>query len=248
VKASIIVPCYGTQHLAVCIAAVRRNTIEESPLDSYELILVNDATPDINVGLLMKAMEPGVLVDSARHRHFSGTCNLGAAVADAYSDVLIFLNSDAAVHPGWITPLLTAFQEDECVQMAGPRVRKPEGPWNDYGKELYDGKVRDIHQVGPLTPDPIMPVFCPAGCCMAIRRSAFVEMNGFDTEYKNSCEDVDFAARVQIAHKDAKIVTHRQSGVDHLYEQSKYIGGSGTDAVSAHHRFNVQYEGFARVQ
>lgn len=247
-RVSIIVPCYGIQHLEVCVAAVRRNTVEEPPLDGYELILVNDATPDINTALFLKAMEPDVLVDSARHRYFSGTCNLGAAVAEPPSDVLVFLNNDAAVHPGWLPPMLTAFAEDEHVQMVGPKVRRPGEEWSDFGKELYDGKVRDIRQVGPLTPDPIMPVFCPAGCCMAIRRSAFEKMCGFDEEYKNSCEDVDLAARIQKADKGARIITHRRSGADHLYEQSRYRGGAGTDAVSAHHKFNVTHDGFARVE
>ena len=179
---SIIIPVFGPEHfLTACVHATKANT------KGYELILVDNAT--------RYDMSADVVIRNDANKGFAIACNQGANAAT--SDILLFLNVDTEVQPGWLPPLLAAFDDPE-VAMAGPKIIHPDGSiqttgirtWhgngNAGGEELKDDSPgRDVDGV--------------TGACMAIRHSIFNQMGQFDTDFQNGYEDVALCLSVHEA-------------------------------------------------
>lgn len=171
---SIIVPVYGDESfLAACVAAIQANTPK-----LYELILVDNATG--------YEMDADCVIRNESNKGFAIASNQGATAATG--DILVMLNVDTEVQPGWLENLLTAFDEPD-VAMAGPKIIHPDG-------SLQTSGIRTWHGGGSAGGEeikqdlPTRDVDGVTGACLAIRRSVFHELGGFDAEFLNGYEDV----------------------------------------------------------
>jgi GT2 family glycosyltransferase len=117
--------------------------------------------------------------------HVVRGANLGVAGARnagglaARGDVLIFLDAHCFTPPGWTTELVRPL-ESPSVGLVGPAIGSrdvPEGSlgygltWSDAGLQMSW-----LPRQG-LSPYPV-PLIC--GACMALRRSDFLRLGGFD--------------------------------------------------------------------
>lgn len=113
-----------------------------------------------------------IAVDNThRNRGFAAGCNLAASRGE---DALVcFVNPDGDLGAGCLERLERAF-DDPGVVAAGPDV----GPMNQ--PLLEDGS----------------PAFL-SGCCLAVRRSAFARVGGFDERFFMYGEDVDLCWKLR---------------------------------------------------
>ena len=139
---------------------------------------------------------------------------LGASRADVH----VLLNADVFVTPGWLPPLLAAFEQDPKVAVAGPGSN--EGPQTlDIDKAppgrfppsewLVDAAKRAQERFGDEIRD--REIF---GFCYAVRRSSWLEVGGFDPTipfYGN-----DAAYNVQIRARGLRVVKVCGSYVWHV--------------------------------
>ena len=241
---SIVVPIYTSDRigdLATCVASVRQNTTIRNG-SRYELILVNDASPNQSLPLFLRSLEPDILMELAVNRGFAGACNLGAGASRG--QIVTFLNSDAAVWPGWNTPIEDAFKDKPDVAMIGASSkRQSDQEFTDHGWELYDGRIRPV-QIGPLSEENLVPVLCPPGACMCVSRSKFFEVGGFDELFQNSCEDLDLCAR--FIKRGDEVYVSREAKVNHLYEASRH-NNPRTNLIASRVRFDEKHVGFAQI-
>nr|WP_299383040.1 glycosyltransferase family 2 protein [Allomuricauda sp.] len=88
---------------------------------NYEVIVVDNASPNDNPDLI-KEKFPGIhLIKSHENLGFAGGNNLG--VKQAKGEYLLFINNDTIVPPGFIEPLVETLQNDGHIGMVSPKIK-----------------------------------------------------------------------------------------------------------------------------
>ncbi len=148
------------------------------------------------------------------NRGFARGCNTGAAVASG--DVLVFLNNDTEVTPGWLEPILAGF-DDPAVGIVGNRLVYGDGRIQHAG--IYtDSPGGTLTAYNVLTDEPSRFVEGVTGACLAIRAGVFRDLGGFDAGFYNGYEDVDLCLAATQA--GWKIWYTAESTVVHYESQS----------------------------
>jgi GT2 family glycosyltransferase len=221
----------------VSIVMVTRNDIDWAPRalraclehtePCYELIVVDNGSKDGTPEFLTSRLAGAKVLVTGRNRGFGVGNNLGAGYA--VGKFLLFLNSDALVHPGWLLPLLTRTEEDETVAAVGPRLLNLDGSLQSAGALLSRAGATLAYGKGD---DPNLPEYgfsravdYSSGACLLLRRSTFNEVGGFDPAFGLAYfEDADLCLTLwQHGHR---VVYEPRSSVTH-------VGGGGSTPTRA---------------
>ncbi|MEN3340620.1 MAG: hypothetical protein V7644_24 [Actinomycetota bacterium] len=209
---SIVIPTYGRWEWTVrALGALLANT---EPC--YELIVVDNASPDGTADLLAAATKNVRLVRNPVNLGFGLACNQGAACARA--EFVVFLNSDALVHAGWLEPLLDRAAAKGRVGAVGPRFLYVDGSIHEAGDLLFgDATTAAYGSADAGGADDVgrpRVVDYVSAACLLVRRRAFDEVGGFDPGYgKVYYEDVDLCLSLGshgyvTSYEPRSVVTH----------------------------------------
>lgn len=211
---SIVIPVYGNlKHTLACLRSIAVNP----PTDAFEVIVVDDASPDNSVATL--AQVEGIrLVRNDHNLGFVGSCNAGASTARG--EFLVFLNNDTQVTPGWTEGLLRCFALRSDCGIAGSQLVYPDGRLQEAGAWVFsDASAWNIGRFEPRN-DPSVrfarKVDYVSGASLAIRRSLFEKLGGFDIRFAPGYyEDTDLAFAVRAAGKSvwyvpSSVVVHAE--------------------------------------
>jgi GT2 family glycosyltransferase/glycosyltransferase involved in cell wall biosynthesis len=195
-RISIVIPVYGKlEYTLACL----RSIAACPPTDAFEVIVVDDASPDDSADTLARVS--GIhLLRNASNLGFVGSCNAGAAAANG--EFLIFLNNDTQVMTGWSEELLRCFELRADCGIAGSQLVYPDGRLQEAGAWVFaDASAWNIGRFDSRS-DPAVryarKVDYVSGASLAIRRAVFTELGGFDLRFAPGYyEDTDlaFAAR-----------------------------------------------------
>jgi|GEM_PF-1488453 len=166
------------------------------------------------------------------NRGFSGANNLGSHYAKG--KYLLFLNSDVfPQNPGWLEQLLDVLDTNPKIGAVGPRLIFANGSIQHAGMSFVRKEELGIwvnhHPSMGLDPslDPtenlsLMPAI--TGACLAMRRSEFDQIEGWDTGYLiGDFEDSDLCLKLRSAGFDIAYLPTVQ--LTHLERQSfKLLG------------------------
>ena len=136
---------------------------------------------------------------------FAETCNAGAARTTA--DILVFLNDDTVVQPGWLECLVGA---TERAAIAGSALFYPDGQIQHSGVFLRRDPAGRLEAYNRRTPSPSGPIPAVTGACLAIRRDVWDDLAGFDESYRNGYEDVDLCLRARQDGHEVRFVAESQ--------------------------------------
>ncbi|HEX7338409.1 MAG TPA: glycosyltransferase [Rhodanobacteraceae bacterium] len=195
---SVIIPAYGK--LAWTLACLK-SIARAGATAAFEVIVVDDASPDDSVATL-RQVDGLTLLQNDTNQGFIGTCNAGAA--KARGDVLLFLNNDTQVTPGWLDALLDCLRHESDCGMVGARLVYPDGRLQEAGGIVFaDGACWNTGRFEDRN-DPRYrvrrEVDFVTGAALMIRRRLFQSIGGFDTRYAPAYyEDVDLAFAVRAA-------------------------------------------------
>jgi N-acetylglucosaminyl-diphospho-decaprenol L-rhamnosyltransferase len=155
---------------------------------------------------------PLTVVEMGRNAGFGAGSNAGAKAGSA--PAILFLNPDGDMQPDQVLALAEAFERDAAVGAAGPHILETDGttqlsmrrtprlrsafaeafflnnllPGASWTSEIVaDGyeQARDVEWL--------------SGAVLAVRRSAFEEVGGFDERFFLYSEDVDLCTRLRRA-------------------------------------------------
>lgn len=124
-----------------------------------------------------------------------------AAVHEAGNEIIVFLNNDMELQPGFLEPLLEAFRDEgvfastSAIEPAVPgRPREETGYTVGVWKK---GRIRFSHALLPESSlPPEIPALWAGGGSSAFRRDRFLELGGFDELYSPAyVEDTDLSFR-----------------------------------------------------
>jgi GT2 family glycosyltransferase len=214
-RCSIVIPVHGRAGLTrQCIDAI----LDEPPQAIFELIVVDDASPDDTIDVLSAYGDTVRVVARRENGGFARASNDGAAAARG--EYLVFLNNDTLPLAGWLDELVTVADADPRAGAVGSRLLFPNDTIQHAGVVVcQDGNPRHIYAGFPADhPAVNRPRTFQAvtAASMLVRREAFERVNGFDATFHNSLEDTDLCMRLgeeglQIRYCPASVLYHLES-------------------------------------
>lgn len=198
-NASIIIPNYnGLRFLAPCLDALRGQTY---PRDLTEVIVVDDASRDESAAFVRQNYPKVRVVQMPVNRGLAAACNAGAAVAAG--ELLVMLNNDTEVEPGWLAALVesaTAHPQAGAIASKMLLFDRRDTLHNAGDLMGVDGipRNRGVWERDTGQYDAALAVFGGCGGGVAYRRAAWQAAGGFDERLFMYLEDVDLAWRLQL--------------------------------------------------
>ncbi|MGH9202977.1 MAG: glycosyltransferase [Vicinamibacterales bacterium] len=175
---SFIVPVRNdAANLERCLKSITANSDTSAAL---ELVVADNGSHDGSADVARAAgavvlVLPNVRLGELRNR----------AVDASRGDILAFVDADHEIAPDWVRSSLTAFS-DPRVAAVGAACRPPTP--STWVQRLYD--TLRPHPTGQQEVDWL------GSGNMAVRRSAFLAAEGFDTSLE-TCEDVDLCRKLR---------------------------------------------------
>lgn len=204
VRISFIVPTYNCLPLTKEMLSSLVATVP-SELD-HEVLLVDDGSTDGTRDWLPSVASGRIrCLLNERNLGYAGTNN--RAVTEASGELLVLLNNDLVLNPGWLEPMVALHQ----------RLPKPGAIGNiqlsvatgkiDHAGIYVTAKGKPEHDVTP----PPCGGTCGGGClcyrespavtgaCLLMAKELWCRLGGFDERYRNGGEDMDLCFRAREA-------------------------------------------------
>lgn len=215
----------GRRWLSACLDAL---LAQAGP--RFQAVLVDNGSADGSQALVRERFPAVHVLELGANLGFGRAYNRAIAVCDA--PLVVLLNNDTAVQPGWLAALvaeaeahpeaaaigseLAYIDRPDVLNHAGGRVTVL-GAGYDVGFGALDGpEYSNAGTVG-----------CATGAAMLVRRAAFLEAGGFDESYFAYFEDADLCWRLwlrgyTVRYAPAARVLHAYGGSSGLGRASPF--------------------------
>jgi len=219
-RVSIVIPVFNRADMTErCLRQLAR-TVDAT---TTELVVVDNGSSDGSAELVKRLWPSATVVRNDTNAGFARGCNQGVAASRA--DRIVLLNNDTEAAAGWLESLL-GHLEDPAVGIVAPKLLFPDGTVQHAGLHVVqdhkhrlalNGSHRHYRARADL---PAVDIACDlqlvSGAVMAMRRSTFDELGGFDEGYWNGCEDADLcfaatAAGYRVVYEPASVLLHHES-------------------------------------
>jgi len=203
----IIVNWNSTAYLLKCIESIYKYTHETE----FEIIVVDNASPDDDVRLVKHQFPDVVLIESSENLGFARANNLGFRASSG--EYVVFLNPDTIlINPAFDLILhqvrslsnlgvvgCTLFNEDRTIQTSAIQT------FPTVLNQLLDVDfIRNrfpacaLWNIAPLLKGGNLPshVQVISGACLLLRREVFAQVGHFSEDYFMYAEDVDLCYKV----------------------------------------------------
>jgi GT2 family glycosyltransferase/glycosyltransferase involved in cell wall biosynthesis len=215
--ASVVIPNWNGRELLEKYLPSVTAALGGNPAN--EIIVVDNASTDGSAAFLRERF-PGVrLLALDRNHGFGGGSNAG--VRAAKNAIVVLLNNDMRVEPGFLPPLLAGFRNDRVFAVScqiffsdPSRKREETGLTQGWWR---DGALRLSHRIDDGVRD-LYPCFYGGGGSCAFDRHKFLELGGFDPLMAPFyLEDADLGYRAwkrgwQVLYQPRSSVCHEHRG------------------------------------
>src|SRR5436305_936077 len=214
-RVSVVVCSYNAERtMEACLAS-----LEMLDYPDYEVIVVNDGSTDHTLEIAERF--PYCRIISQPNKGLSVARNVGAEAATG--EIVAYTDSDCVADPDWLTYLVGKMEASNLVACGAPNFPPPEDSLVPAAVAVSPGGPTHV-----LISDEVAEHI--AGCNMAFRRDALLELGGFDPTYRAAGDDVDICWRFQhagytIGFSAAALVWHfRRNTVKAYLNQQRAYG------------------------
>lgn len=202
---SAIIPTkYRMDLLAKCLAGLATRTA----YPKIEVVIVDNGVVDDSFARLLDEASRSFVVRVVEDKgdfNFSRLMNAGVAASNG--QIVLSLNDDVeAIDQDWLSHMVGSALTRN-VGAVGPRLIYPDGSIQHAGvvlglggtcAHLWRGLSPEAAQHNPyvMSPGKRMAI---TGACLAVRRSTFERVNGFDEGFPVAYNDIDFCLRLHQA-------------------------------------------------
>lgn len=223
-KCDVVIISYNTKILvANCIQSIYNTSLKYV----QNIIVVDNCSSDGTVEYLKTNYPDVIIVKNEGNYGYSYAVNRG--VEQSSSEFVIISNSDVIYLDKSIERLLEKLSKSKKIAAAFPRQIFPDGSYQySYGDfPIILSGLKELTFINPIENSlrKILfnklkidfPKFCfgyADGAVLAVKKSVFDEIGGFDEDYFFYSEDMDFSYRIKLFGK--RIVFCPSSRVIHL--------------------------------
>ena len=224
-RVSVVIPVLnGGRWLGHQLAALQR---QSGP--PFETVIADNGSTDDSVAIARSFSHRMtiVVVDASERQGQAFARNLGAKTAAG--ELLLFLDQDDEVAPGYVSAMVSALEQAELVAARMDDAKLNEG-WRSH--------ARTLPQTDGIPTDPVPWAY---GCTLGVRRDAFERLGGFSEDLETrAAEDVDFC---WTAHEHGVGLTFVPNAIVHyrypaslrgLFRQGVVYGFAGVMVSSRH--------------
>jgi GT2 family glycosyltransferase len=231
----VIVTHNSLATLPRCLSSVATQAVQPK-----RLVIVDNASNDGSAGITRKELFAAdsctpELVEFTENLGFAAANNRAIAMCD--TEFVALLNPDAFPHPDWLEKLLAAAERHPEAAAFGSRQMIDGQPG------IVDGTGDAYHVSGlswrtghgrPLRDEDLVEreIFSPCAAAALYRRSALIDVGGFDEDFFCYFEDVDLGFRLRLAGYSCVYVP--DAVVDHVGSASTGGKRSGFAAYHGH--------------
>src|SRR5438552_12350123 len=230
-RVSVVVCSYNAERtMEACLAS-----LETLDYPDYEVIVVNDGSKDRTLEISERF--PFCRIISQPNKGLSVARNVGAEAASG--EIVAYTDSDCVADPDWLTYLVAKMETSNLAACGGPNFPPPEDSLVPAAVAVSPGGPTHV-----LISDEIAEHI--AGCNMAFRRGALLDLGGFDPVFRAARAVVDICWRFQdaghtIGFSPAAVVWHfRRNTVKAYLDQQRGYGKAEALVYGKHpFRFNL---------
>jgi len=228
--ASIVIPNWNGRDLLEKYLPSVVASIANHP--GSEVIVVDNGSDDGSVDFLWRNYPSVQVVALNRNLGFGAGSNEGFKAAR--NEIVVLLNSDMRVDPGFLAPLLEGFTDDKVFAVScqiymsdDKKLRQETGLTEGW---WLQGALRVSHRIDPQV-TKLFPCFYGGGGSCAFDRRKFFELRGFDHLFKPFyLEDTDLGYLAwkrgwKVLYQPASIVYHEHRGTIGKRFSDGYIQG-----------------------
>lgn len=204
--ASIVIVNYnGSNMLKECL-----DSLLCTDYPAFETVVVDNNSTDNSLEMIKKYYPSCKVIQLPENRGFAVGNNIGASYATG--EYLVFLNNDTVVTPDWLKEILVVLENDKSIAIAQSMLllASEDGVDSSGDFATKHGRTYNSRRQGFSSPREILSA---RGAAMAIRKSVFEELGGFDKDYFISFEDVELGWKAWIC--GYKVVMSPKSIVYH---------------------------------
>ena len=193
---------------------------------NFNIYVIDNNSTDDSVNYIKNNFSNINIINNSSNLGYAGGYNEGIKKID--EDLLVFLNNDATfLDENSLSNLVKVFKENSEIKVAQPKIidftnqEKFEysgaaGGFIDFfGYPFCRGRIFSNVEL-KNNYNTTREVFWASGTCFAVRRSTFIEHNGFDESFFAHMEEIDLCWRIKRKNIDDKIVAVGNSEVHHL--------------------------------
>jgi hypothetical protein len=201
-RVAIIVLSWNQRAVTLaCLASLSRITYPQ-----HHLLLVDNASTDGSPEAVRQAYPSVEVLALSENRLFAGGNNAGIRHAlDHGADMVLLLNNDTEVEPGFLGPMVSRARTTPRCGMVAPKIYYHSDPrrlWYAGGEvSFWSGTLRHVglreidngqHDVGGETG-------YATGCCVLVPREAIARAGMLDEAFRMYTEDADWSWRIRAA-------------------------------------------------
>ncbi len=183
-----------------------------------ELIVADNGSADGTVDAVRRLAPEATIVRMPSNEGYMPACN--AAAARSTGDLLITLDADAIVAPGFCDAIRRPAVDGrgwDCwmgvVTMDEGRLVNTSGGVSHFTGISWTRQIGEPADAAPTEPGEVAFV---TGVCLTTTRAAWERSPGFPDEYFLYCDDVDYSWRVRLM--GGRCGVEPTARVDHLYD------------------------------
>ncbi len=196
----------------------------KSEYNNLKVIVADNNSDDGSVELISTRFPQVQLILNSRNYGYAGGYN--EALKQVESDYFVLLNSDVQVQHNWIKPVIDLMEQDAFIAAAQPKIKSyanksyfeyagaAGGFIDKYGFPFCRGRIFDTLEEDKGQYNKPTEIFWASGAALFIKRTCWMEAEGFDADFFAHMEEIDLCWRLK--NRGYKIMYCPQSEVYHV--------------------------------
>ena len=171
------------------------------------IVVADNASEDDSVRILEQEFPEVELIRFSQNHGFAGGYN--RAVGLVPEEIVVLLNSDVEVAPGWLEPLVALLDEEPGIAAVQPKILAYTnrnhfeyagacgGFIDSLGFPFCRGRILNVTEEDRGQYDEVREVFWCSGAALCIRRESYLQAGGLDERFFAHMEEIDLCWRIR---------------------------------------------------
>jgi GT2 family glycosyltransferase len=173
--------------------------------DEATIYIADNASTDNSIQFIKDNYPTVSIIQNKDNFGFAKGYNI--ALEHVEEEIYCLLNSDVEVTQNWLTPILSAFQNDSKIGIIQPKILDYKdktkfeyagaagGFIDKYGYPFCRGRIFETIEEDSGQYNDEKEIFWASGACFFIRKEVFRKLNGFDDDFFAHQEEIDLCWR-----------------------------------------------------